>query len=378
MKICFIVIGNSNRNGIVNGETIRYGGVGVSGTDQSTILIAEYLSSIGHDVTVAVEKGDQGMFVRGVYYTDIAFESVPANKREYDILVTMLWFDKYDVLPIRVSKAIVIVQHMQYAYSVSDILNYVNKHNIPKVGIIHVSEWEKIKTDAIYASLFPGCKQETIHNPIMLDIANEVASECIERDSHSIVYTAAWNRGAELCKKIFQDHLPWDDKKFIYADYTLCSLSFHNDPNIVELGALDKKHLFQKMSKCEYFIYPCVNAGPGSVHYDTFGCVVAEALALGVIVICYPLGALPSVFKDCCAFLEFPNGVDVNGLSNGSICNEPGLFNAEHIAKFVIELDNDTIKKELLRKKGKEAVYSSFDICTIGQKWQTFLSELCS
>jgi hypothetical protein len=56
MRIAFILIGNSRRSNYLNGETLRYGGGGGSGTDTSTILVAEYLASQGNDVVIVTEK----------------------------------------------------------------------------------------------------------------------------------------------------------------------------------------------------------------------------------------------------------------------------------------------------------------------------------
>jgi hypothetical protein len=56
MRIAFIVIGNSRRSNYLNGDTIRYGGGGGSGTDGSSIIVAEQLALLGHEVVLASEK----------------------------------------------------------------------------------------------------------------------------------------------------------------------------------------------------------------------------------------------------------------------------------------------------------------------------------
>ena len=55
MRIAFTVIGNSRRSNYLNGDTLRYGGGGGSGTDSSSIIVAEYLVSKGHDVVIVTE-----------------------------------------------------------------------------------------------------------------------------------------------------------------------------------------------------------------------------------------------------------------------------------------------------------------------------------
>jgi hypothetical protein len=56
MRIVFTVLGNSRRSNYLNGDTIRYGKGAGSGTDGSSILIAEQLTLQGHEVVFASEK----------------------------------------------------------------------------------------------------------------------------------------------------------------------------------------------------------------------------------------------------------------------------------------------------------------------------------
>ena len=59
MRIAIIIIGNTRRNNYINGYNLRYGGGGASGTDTSSILIAEYLANQGHDVVVCTDRLDK-------------------------------------------------------------------------------------------------------------------------------------------------------------------------------------------------------------------------------------------------------------------------------------------------------------------------------
>ena len=111
MRIAFTVIGNSRRSNYLNGDTLRYGKGGGSGTDTSSILVAEYLASQGHEVVYASEKLEPqldaqlmsigqgfipGKKIRGVIYTDMAFNNI--ENKEFDILINSLWFNKYKAL----------------------------------------------------------------------------------------------------------------------------------------------------------------------------------------------------------------------------------------------------------------------------------------
>ena len=56
MRIAFIVIGNSRRSNYLNGYNLRYGSGGGSGTDTSSVLVAEYLAKQGHEVVFVADK----------------------------------------------------------------------------------------------------------------------------------------------------------------------------------------------------------------------------------------------------------------------------------------------------------------------------------
>jgi hypothetical protein len=155
MRIVFTVLGNSRRSNYLDGDTLRNGNGGGSGTDTSSIVVAEQLAAQGHDVVLVSEKLEvrleeeyakkgihfnAGKKVRGVTYTNFEFEGV--EDRNFDILVNSLWFNKYNELPIKVSKAVIYWCHMQWVYGISELLNYVTTNNL-KLGFVNISQWEK-------------------------------------------------------------------------------------------------------------------------------------------------------------------------------------------------------------------------------------------
>ena len=86
MRIVFTVLGNSRRSNYLDGDTLRNGNGGGSGTDTSSIVVAEQLAAQGHDVVLVSEKLEArlqeeyakkgihfnaGKKVRGVTYTDL-------------------------------------------------------------------------------------------------------------------------------------------------------------------------------------------------------------------------------------------------------------------------------------------------------------------
>jgi glycosyltransferase involved in cell wall biosynthesis len=390
MRILFIVIGNSRRSNYLNGHTIRYGGGGGSGTDTSSIIVAEQLVSFGHEVVFASEKlepllesryaerGDHfnsGSTVRGVKYCNMEFEGV--DNLEFDILISSLWFSKYKDLPVTVKKSIIYWCHMQWIYGVDELINYAKDNNL-SLGIVNISEWEKKMTSNVISSMrnsFPSLKTTLIPNPIMDDIITEVISNNPIRKRHKFIFHAAWARGGNIAVEAVRQ-LPYEDKEFHAFDYLLATHA-HGDSFFNLHNGVDKKTLFTHLAESEYFIYPLYTPYK-DVHKDTFSCVVAEAIALGVIPITYKLGALPENFDGYCQWLDFPAGVDPYKMQEEPLSkDEDGKFTiTDNILRKVYYLENNPEIKNNFRNSCTQDMLSKFSSGVIGEKWVNFLNEL--
>jgi hypothetical protein len=386
MRIAFILIGNSRRSNYLDGETLRYGGGGGSGTDTSTILIAEYLASQGHEVVVTSDKMEplleekygemqNGRIVRGVQYTDIDFTNI--DKREFDVLITSLWFHDYEKLPIKVTKSLIYWCHMQWLYGIDQIISYTKNNNL-SLGFVNISEWERSMTQGTIDNAKRNCdnvKQILIPNPIMDDIINEVIEEQHKRKPHKFIFHAAWARGGSVAvKAVAELNLP--DTEFHAFDYLMATHK-HEDAFFNLHDGVDKKTLFKNLAESEYFIYPLYTPYE-DVHKDTFSCVVAEAIALGVIPITYPLGALPENFNDYCYWLDFPEGVKPEELQKESLTKDfDGKFKCtDNIIKAVKWLEDNPEYKERFRREGKDYIINKFNTQKVGQMWIDFINKL--
>ena len=69
MKILFLIEFDDKRNNIWDGELIRNGEIGVSGTEQSFVLVAEYLAK-NNNVIIAGKLCKHNSFVNNVMYYD--------------------------------------------------------------------------------------------------------------------------------------------------------------------------------------------------------------------------------------------------------------------------------------------------------------------
>lgn len=392
MRILFTVLGNSRRSNYLDGETLRYGNGGGSGTDTSSIIVAEQLAAQGHDVVFCSDKLEPlleesyakkgivfnaGKKVRGVIYTNFQLDNV--ENKTFDVLVNSLWFSKYKELPVKITKAVIYWCHMQWIYGIGEMIEYVKENNLT-LGFVHISEWEKSMTNPVVqdaCNKLPNTKVVTIPNPIMDDMIEEVLSEKIEKKSGSFIFHPLWARGGNVAVQAVRE-LDFPEKEFNAFDYLMC-IHGHTDPFFRNHNGVDKKTLFRCLAKSDYFIYPLYTPYK-DVHKDTFSCVVAEAIAMGVTVVTYPLGALHDNFDGYCAWLDFPPDTDHIKMQKEQLSkDEEGKFNyTKNIVEKVKYLEANPEFKNKVRTQGKDFIFEKFNSNKVGLMWRDFISQLTS
>jgi len=391
MRIAFLVIGNGRRSNYLNGYNLRYGGGGGSGTDTSSVLVAEHLAKQGHEVVFVTDKLEDSLVkdyeekgrvytpgeeFYGVKYTNIEFDGI--ENKEFDILVSMLWFQDYDSLPIKVSKSLIYWSHMQWIYGIGELLSFVKKNNL-SLGFVHISEWEKQMNNNLVLHTINNndinIKSTIIPNPIMDEIINETINSEPIRNPHKFIFHASWARGGDVAINAVRE-LEIEDKEFHAFDY-LITIADNKDNFFHRHQGVDKKTLFKHLAESEYFIYPLYTPYQ-DVHKDTFSCVVAEAIALGAIVVTYPLGALPENFDGFCQWLDFPEGVDYEKMQNESLTKDlDGKFKiTSNIVDKINFLEQNPHIKEEVRKKGTNYILSNFNTDKVGKMWDNLIESL--
>lgn len=390
MRILFIVIGNSRRSNYLNGYTLRYGGGGGSGTDSSSIIVAEQLAKYGHEVVFASEKlepsleasyaqrgdvFDSGKTVNGVQYCNMEFEGI--SNLNFDILVSSLWFHKYYELPVKISKSLIYWSHMQWIYGVDEMVNYAKDNNL-SLGIVNISEWEKKMNSPVVSHVrdrFPELKTTLIPNPLMDDIIKEVLELNIPKKPHKFIFHAAWARGGNVAVEAVRQ-LDFVDKEFHAFDYLLATHA-HSDSFFNIHNGVDKKTLFTHLAESEYFLYPLYTPYQ-DVHKDTFSCVVAEAISLGVIPITYRLGALPENFNGYCQWLDAPEGVDLEKMQEEQLSKDlDGKFKiTDNIIKKINFLEENPQVKTEFRSRCTQDMIDRFSSDKVGSMWVSFINDL--
>lgn len=359
MRIVFLLVGTEGRPKILNGDTIRTGNAPSSGTDQSVIMVSEYLASNGHDVTIVLHKTDKKT-CNGVNYTDFSYDTLVGLN--VDILVSALWFDKYNEIPFNVTKGLIYWYHMAWVYSIDEMIEFSNKHNL-KMGFVNVSRWAEDQNDwsiKLGKEKIEKTITKVIPNPIMIDLFEQLISKGIKRKQKTTIFHAQYGRGGDIADRVVKE-LGWQEMyKFDYL----------NNQN-----GVDKETLFAKLLETEYFIFPLYHPN-GCVYKDTFSCAVAEAIAAGVIVLTYPLGAIPEYFSDGCVFVIFPHGTDMEKMMTERVtCDAEYMDISENFVNKINELEENQELKKTILEKAKDSIKNRFNISIIGKMWVELINE---
>lgn len=360
MKIVFLLVGTEGRPKILNGDMIRYGQAPASGTDQSVIMVSEYLSSKGHDVTIVLDKTDK-QNCRGVKYTDFSYEGLIDS--QVDVLVSALWFDKYNMIPFKVTKGLIYWYHMAWVYCINEMIDFCNDNNL-KMGFVNVSKWAQGQNEW-NINLGVGKIEKTINtiipNPIMVEMIDEILeNENITKKERSTIFHAQYGRGGDVANRAVKE-LEWEE---------MYRFDYINPAN-----GTDKKILFKKLLETDYFIFPLYHPN-GCVYKDTFSCSVAEAIAASVIVVTYPLGAIPEYFNDGCVFLTFPYGTDMEKMMTEKVtCDAQYMDFTANIVDKIKEIENTPNLKQEIREKSKNLIKEKFSINVVGEMWEELLNQ---
>jgi len=359
MKIVFLLVVTEGRPIILNGDTIRNGGAACSGTDQSMILVSEYLAEKGHDVTLVLDKTD-GTTCRGVKYTDFNYGDLVNS--EVDILITALWFDKYKEIPFKVNKGLIYWYHMAWVYCINEMIDFCNERNV-KMGFVNISTWAEGQNEwsiKVGIEKIENTIVRIIPNPIMTDLMDEISNRGIERKMRSSIFHAQYGRGGDVAERTVNE-LEWEPMyKFDYINPS---------------NGTDKETLFSKLLETDYFIFPLYHPN-GCVYKDTFSCSVAEAIAAGVIVITYALGAVPEYFSDGCVFLNFPHGTDMEKMMTEKVtCDAHYMDYTGNVKDKLLEVEHTPGLKEEIRNRAKNTIKDRFSISVVGKMWEDLINE---
>ncbi|MEW5315190.1 MAG: hypothetical protein WDW38_006636 [Sanguina aurantia] len=137
----------------------------------------------------------------------------------------------------------------------------------------------------------------TIPNAVNPDLfTGEQGGRVGVREPRSMVFFASYERGGRIAKEVharlgLRGLAMGGMHVFSYCDASITGLS--------------KSSLARRLRTCDIFVYPLI-LDCGSVHHDTFACVVLEAMASGVLVVTWDVACLRGVYGDLITLVPTP------------------------------------------------------------------------
>jgi glycosyltransferase involved in cell wall biosynthesis len=369
MKIIGLIDKGFNNRQEWNGEAIRSNKAGASGTDQSFVLVGEYLARMGHEVYLSFGKILSNTSYNGVKYIDNYELKKISN--EFDILIIPSGNNEFIEYNWKNLKKLVVWCHYQGYIHPQICAIFKFQYPICKVYTNRMAKFviEYLEKFHTYYDDFSDFNFE-IENPLMLDMFKNN----IVKEKYSFVFFASYERGGEVAMNAYKK-MQYPNKRMYFTSPDTDELNRKDiTSDIIPIRWSDKKSTFQLLSKMEYFIYPLAlpSRRGYQFHKDTDGLVVAESLLHEVIVITYPVGALKEKYGDHLIYLPFPPNVDTHILEGPDQISVPEFhseFVLESIIKTVEFLENNPNLKEIIKKRGKEFILNKKEPTQIGNEW---------
>jgi glycosyltransferase involved in cell wall biosynthesis len=216
---------------------------------------------------------------------------------------------------------------------------------------IGVSEW----VTQHYRHMFDEKHLWTVRNAVSPTFHQhkQIKSDMKTRGAWS--FHATYDRGGAVSLRVFERVrriLPQAATQFDMMSYYTPDINHVTPSYVTRHGSLSKGRVAEILEKSEYFIYPLVTP-QDHVHHDTFGCVILEALALGVIVITWNVACIPWIYSDYIVGIEPPSSYP----KNQRFVRDPWFSSDEAVMRLtnaVIELEMNPARKDAIRKRGIE------------------------
>ena len=334
MKIVFWTDSSVDRSSRLTYSSLNFE-TGFSGTETMVVEIATSLARHHHDVIVIDVHRTNDIIDHGVTYS-------PTVPLDMDVFIPMFfWF--YDdnlrrLINERIPRNITIVPWLQcilQPYHWSSILPALREFK--RVVVVGPSQFALQNV--------PECLVE--RHVVSNGINTDIFADFEETERKDWIFHACWERGGNLAVRVFEA-TPHPEGTTLYAagygpvDSELC---------VKKLGSLSKQQLRDKLLEMDYFIYPLVLPS-GSVHHDTFGCVVLEAMACGVIVVTWNVACLYEVYEDNIVLVDPPK-YDVGSPSTAfGHCHEMNSqASVQKLGDAIRRIDANPSRKQQLRRR---------------------------
>jgi len=371
--VLFLIPQDKNNHSLWDGDAIRNGGVGASGTHQSFVIVAEQMMKNKTIEQAYIHNFCKESCVNGVRY----IRDTSSISSLIDTVIVLPWYAKSmhafaDLCNTYPKLKTIVVWFQCQLLEQGTALSIINSPPSLEIVFVHLSYWSK--NNVIKMSppnvLARINKHYIIPNALMSDTLPPYKGTL---HPNNAIFSACFERGGEVAERVWTKVKKENPSK--WGDFMACEYPDKSNQK-------DKNQVFQALGNARYFLYPLV-LPPGpfsySVHRDTFGCAVAEAIACGVEVLSYPVGALEEHYKDMIHWIPFPLGLtkeDINqSVTDPRIPELFGDLQVNIIANMLNTLDASYEQRAGKRAKDAERVRSMYHANTIGEMWHAYFKN---
>lgn len=292
---------------------------GVSGSHNGPMFMAEGLAAMGHEILfVSMRDHMEPGFHKGVQYINYS-QYPPTTDPKHSccdvIITTNNIYDLKIIDKIPYYKRVVLVMHNEFF---NDDEN--NRHDFrplyDKIDDRYIMQFfcQNSKDNILRMQPnFVPCR--SIILPNSLDLSELAPQPPLENKKNQFVFFPVVERGFGMCTDLL-DHFP--DFELVtntYDDFCLSYIPHH--PRIRFTANSSKMEVYRALADSKYFVYSLVNYeninphyDKGSIHYDTFGYVVIEALLHGVVVVAPKMEVFVQLFGDAICYVEMDDVVE--------------------------------------------------------------------
>ena len=334
-----------------DGNTLRTGNHGFSGTHQSIVAMAELMAAEGYNVYISFRTCRPKSIVNGVTY--ITTEMIPSIEKDVIVIVAPSWIDPTVGFRWVSLQKYVIWTHTKELFPNEALLKtFWMKYPACKIYLNTITNFVQRFLDTKYSYHKKYVyRVGNVHNPMLLDMIQPVT----QKNPESFIFHSSFERGGALACRVF-DTLNLPQKTMEICSYNPEDLEL-SEKYII--STKNKKEVFELLAKTEYFIYPGVSSKDYRLYKETDSLVVAECLLHEVIVLAFKVGALYENYGDCVAWIPFPDETNLEYINQLRDTFHPELMSEEvvnSICKIIYDLEANPSKKEELKKKGKDHV----------------------
>lgn len=329
---------------------------GFSGTETAIIEMSKYLVDKGHTVHIV------GMTRRTFDDNGIMFISTPDeihNWQLYQWYSPIFWvfddthFHILSKLNPKQTRVLFWFQCFVHDRCVNPVIQ--RGFQVYAQCLSHYVECE-------YIRLFGRQRLWTIGNAIAPYFIADPETPLPEDSKGKWIFHASFERGGHIAVQAFKKvHTlsPEAAKEMHLLSYHSVDEEQHqrnsdNTENIILHPSLSKQGVASLLKNVEYFVYPLAVPN-GNVHHDTFGTVMLEALASGVIVITWDVACIPGFYTNNVVRLAVPDHVKQRYNPMARFAYHPFFQSQEAVDMFVdkiLYLEQNPHIKEEQRAKG--------------------------